>query len=31
MKWQRAEKKYMDGDFKLNVEQIDLETDDYFK
>jgi len=30
-KWQKAEKKYMDGDFKLEVELIDAETDEYYK
>jgi len=30
-KWQKAEKKYMDGDFRLEAEKIDFETDEYFK
>ncbi len=30
-KWQRAEKKYMDGDFNLDGEEIDTETEEYFK
>ncbi|CAG7837267.1 unnamed protein product [Allacma fusca] len=30
-KWQKLEKKYMDGDFKLDVEAIDTETEELFK
>ena len=30
-RWQKSEKKYLDGDFHLNVEDIDFETDELFK
>lgn len=30
-KWQRAEKKYMDGNFNLDGDKIDAETEEYFK
>lgn len=28
--WQRAERKYMDGDFDLDAEKIDVETEGYY-
>lgn len=30
IKWQRAEKKIMDGDFKLDIASIESETHEYY-
>lgn len=31
LKWQRAEKKYLDGDFNLDPDKIDDETQAYYE